>query len=244
MQKISNYPHRQNPVTAVIPAYNEANHIGSLLDVLFQVRTLTQIIVVDDGSTDDTQDVVRSFCKRDARIQLVCLSDNQGKGGAVLAGAQVSKNDLIVFLDADLIELHPENVLALIEPVSNGKCSITLGIYTQGHLQTDLTHWLTPFLSGQRCLRWSRFQSTPDLALSRWGVEAALSLHAWQYQHKSLAVPWRSVTHVMRPEKMTGIEGYWSHVQMWLDIVRYLAKCLIGGRRRHMRWMHSLRTSL
>jgi len=123
MQKITNYHHRQNPVTAVIPAYNEANHIGSLLDVLSQVRTLTHIIVVDDGSTDDTPDVVRSFCKRDARIQLVCLSDNQGKGGAVLAGAQVSKNDLIVFLDAGLIELHPENVLALIEPVGNGKCS-------------------------------------------------------------------------------------------------------------------------
>ena len=90
---------------------------------------------------------------RDARIQLVCLSANQGKGGAMLAGAQVSDNDLIVFLDADLIGLHPENVLALIEPVSNGTCSMTLGIFTQGRFQTDLTHWLTPFLSGQRCLR-------------------------------------------------------------------------------------------
>ena len=67
---------------------------------------------------------------RDARIQLVCLSANQGKGGAMLAGAQVSNNDLIVFLDADLIGLHPENVLALIEPVNNGKCSMTLGIFT------------------------------------------------------------------------------------------------------------------
>ena len=214
MQKITNYPHLQNPVTAVIPAYNEANHIGSLLDVLYQVKKLTQIIVVDDGSTDDTPDVVRSFCKRDARIQLVCLSANQGKGGAMLAGAQVSDNDLIVFLDADLIGLHPKHVLALIEPVSNGTCSMTLGIFTQGRFQTDLTHRLTPFLSGQRCLSWSRFQSTPDLALSRWGVEVALSLHAWQNQHKTLAVPWRGVTHVLRPEKMTGNEGYWSHVQM------------------------------
>lgn len=244
MQKITNYHHRQNPVTVVIPAYNEAIHIGSLIDVLFQVKTLTQIIVVDDGSTDDTPDVVRSLYKRDERIQLVCLSANQGKGGAMLAGAQVSDNDLIVFLDADLIGLHPENVLALIELVSNGTSSMTLGIFTQGRLQTDLTHWLTLFLSGQRCLRWSRFQSTPDLALYRWGVEAALVLHAWQKQHKSLAVPWRSVTHVLRPEKMTGIEGYWSHVQRWLDIVRYLAKCLISGRRRHKRWMYYLSTSL
>ena len=68
---------------------------------------------------------------RDARIQLVCLSANQGKGGAMLAGAQVSDNDLIVFLDADLIGLHPENVLTLIEPVSNGKCSDAWHIHSR-----------------------------------------------------------------------------------------------------------------
>lgn len=158
----------------------------------------------------------------------------------MVIGAQASYNELIVFLDADLIEFRPKHILSLIEPVRIGAYSMSIGIFTDGRRQTDLSHRL--ILSGQRCLRWSLFQSAPDLAATRWGVEIALSLHTWRNGYNVLTVPWRGVTHVMRPEKTKGVYGYWSHVQMWLDIVRYLVRHLIGGRRRYMKWMHYLRT--
>lgn len=221
---------RERPVTAIIPAYNEAQHIGTLLDVLCQVGVLSEIIVVDDCSTDTTAEIVRTYCHQNGRIRLVSLPFNLGKGGALAAGAQASKNDLLVFLDADLFDLQPRHILDLIEPVRSGVCNMTLGIFKGGRLQTDLSHRLTPFLSGQRCLRWSLFQHTPEIVAARWGAEVALSLYARQNKLQIQIVPWRGVTHVMRPEKTRGLEGYWSHLRMWLDIGKYLLRHLATRR--------------
>lgn len=71
---------RRNPVTAVIPAYDEEQYIDQLLDVLSQVSVLLNIIVVDDASTDDTLIIVLKHSFLDERVQLVCLPTNQGKG--------------------------------------------------------------------------------------------------------------------------------------------------------------------
>jgi glycosyltransferase involved in cell wall biosynthesis len=215
---------RDKPVTAIIPAFNEAHHIGTLLDVLLWVGEISEIIVVNDCSTDNTAEIVRTYCQRDGRIHLVSLPLNLGKGGALAAGAQASKTDLVVFLDADLISVQPVHILGLIEPVRNGMCGMTLGLFKGGRLQTDISHRLTPFLSGQRCLKWSLFKHTPEMETSRWGAEVALSLFARQNKLKVQTVPWLGVTHVMRPEKTSWLDGIWSHSQMWLDIGKYILR--------------------
>jgi len=214
---------RYEPVTAVIPAYNEAQQIACVIEVLCQINDLLQINVVDDSSSDNTSDVVRSYCARDPRLHLLRLPTNRGKGGAMTVGADASASDLIVFLDADLVGLRSEHVLALIEPVRNGVCSMTLGLFTHGRRSTDWSHRLTPFLSGQRCLRWSLFRSTPDVATARSGVEVALSLHAWRHGYRVMPVPWYGVTHVMKYEKQGWLWGQWSHLRMYGEIIRYLA---------------------
>ena len=214
---------RSEPVSCVIPAYNESRCIANVLDVVCQVPDLVQITVVDDGSEDNTSEVVRSYRERDARIRLLRLPTNRGKGGAMTVGADASASDLIVFLDADLVGLRSEHVLALIEPVRNGVCSMTLGLFTHGRRSTDWSHHLTPFLSGQRCLRWSLFRSTPDLATARSGVEVALNLHAWRHGYRVMSVPWYGVTHVMKHEKRGWLRGKWSYLPMYGEIVRYLA---------------------
>lgn len=222
---------QSEPVTVVIPAYNEEKWIGHILDVLGQVTELTQIIVVDDGSTDKTAAILYECQQLDRRIHLVRLPVNCGKGGAMLAGANASHNDLIVFLDADLIGLGPEHILALIEPVQLGRCCMTLGIFTGGRWQTDWSHRLTPFLSGQRCLRWSLFRLTPHIATTRWGIELALSLHAWSNCYGVVAISWYGVTHAMRSEKMDNLKACWSHLQMWTDIGKYLVRYLLGQKK-------------
>jgi glycosyltransferase involved in cell wall biosynthesis len=215
---------QHEPVAAVIPAHNEAQQIARVIDVLCQVSDLLQITVVDDSSSDNTSDAVQSYCERDPRIRLLRLPTNRGKGGAMAAGADASASDLIVFLDADLVGLRAEHVLALIEPVRDGVCSMALGLFTHGRRLTDWSHRLTPFLSGQRCLRWSLFRSTPDLATARAGVEIALSLHAWRHGYRVMPVPWYGVTHVMKHEKRGWLRGKWSYLPMYGEIVRYLAR--------------------
>ena len=214
----------QEGVTAVIPAYNEEDHVGEVLQALRAASLLTHIIVVDDASTDETAAVVRAAQQQDGRVRLLPLARNRGKGGAMLAGAEASETDMLVFLDADLMNLEVAHVEALVAPVYGRRCSMTLGIFKDGRIATDWSHRYFSFLSGQRCLRWSHFKATPAMADARWSVEMALNLYAWRQQYAVEHVAWRGVTHVMRGEKRLGLRGYLSHVHMWLDISKYIAR--------------------
>jgi glycosyltransferase involved in cell wall biosynthesis len=209
-------------MTAVLPAYNEAQTLGAVLMALLPVAQVNQILVVDDGSTDGTDDVVRSQCALDPRLRLIRLERNAGKAQAMLTGAVHARHDLILFLDADLIGLDTGHIRALIEPVARGNVAMSIARFVAGRRQTNWSHRLMPFLSGQRCLRWSYFADTPGFAEAGWSVEVALSLHAQRHGYPVIQVPWRGVTHRMRPEKRAGLAGYWSHVRMWAEIGRYL----------------------
>jgi glycosyltransferase involved in cell wall biosynthesis len=217
-------PSKQEAVTAVIPAHNEQKCIGKVLELLRDVSSLSQIVVIDDGSTDKTAVMVRQKCHYDERIQLICLPKNQGKAIAMHWGIKASENDILLFLDADLMHVTPEHIKALIAPIQDRSCHMTLGVFTNGRRQTDLSHKLTPFLSGQRCLRWSHFCLTPGLEQAKWGVETALSFYAWHQQYDVRHIRWSGATHDMRPEKRAGWDGYLSHMQMWYDIAAYLLR--------------------
>jgi glycosyltransferase involved in cell wall biosynthesis len=215
-------------VTAVIPAYNEARYIGDVLNVLTQVADLSQIIVVDDGSHDDTASLVQERSTLDARIELIRLPQNRGKAGALFIGTDAANNDLILFLDADLMQLRPAHIPLLINPVRREGYGMTLGVFQHGRLQTDLTHRCFPFLSGQRCVRWSLFQEVFRDEPVQWGVETAFNLHAWYHHYPVQHVPWFGVTHATRAEKQEGFSGYWSHVKMWWQIGSYTMRFLLS----------------
>lgn len=161
---------------------------------------LSEIIVVDDGSVDDTAAIVRAYREADERIQLISLSQNVGKGGAIMTGIQASSSDLLVLLDADLIDLRPSHILTLVQPVQERRCAMTLGIFKNGRHQTNLSHRYFYFLSGQRCLRWSAFGHAA-FHDTRWGIEMAFNLTAWQRGLRVQQVPWEGVSHTMRLEK-------------------------------------------
>lgn len=220
-------PKDKELVTAVIPVYNEQKYVDVVLDLLAEVPHVSQIIVIDDGSTDKTAACVRQRCACDERIQLIRLPQNKGKATAMMLGIKASFNDILLFLDGDLIDVYPEYVINLITPVIKENCHMTLGIFENGRLPTDLSHRFTPCLSGQRCLRWSHFHLAPGLGKTKWGIETALSLYAWRQDYTVRKISWPGSTHVMRPEKMVGWEGYASHIQMWFDIIVYLTRYIL-----------------
>jgi glycosyltransferase involved in cell wall biosynthesis len=210
--------------TAVIPAFNEEAHIENLLQLLLKVPALKQIVVVDDASTDKTAAIVSTYVRQDNRIQLVRLAENQGKGGAIMAGINASDPELLILLDADLLNLQPAHVEALVQPVAQGHCDMSLGLFQNGRLQTNWTHNIFYFLSGQRCLRWSAFKQATTFHNARWGIEMALNLVAWQRNLVVKHVPWNGVSHVMRLEKLNGFGKYWTYVEMWKDILTLSAR--------------------
>jgi glycosyltransferase involved in cell wall biosynthesis len=104
----------------VIPAYNEGGRLGATLEkVLAYVRSQgwnAEVIVVNDGSRDNTADLVRGFAEKDSALRLVENPGNRGKGYAVRNGMLSARGEVVVFSDADLsspIEEMPKLLAAL-----------------------------------------------------------------------------------------------------------------------------------
>ncbi len=112
-------------VSFVIPAYNEAATIRDVLDAIEQIGFDRQIVVVDDGSTDGTGDIVEEW--RSGRSDIVLVRQpNRGKGSAVRAAIGHVDGDITVIQDADM-EYDPAEVPALIAPIERGVADVVFG---------------------------------------------------------------------------------------------------------------------
>ena len=212
--------------SVVIPAYNESPNIDVVLAALRAVGDLAAIIVVDDGSVDGTADAVRRDMVTDPRVRLVCQWPNQGKGAAMVAGAQTAPTDIVLFLDADLIGLTPAHVRALALPVTTGRADMSVALFRQGRLITDLSHIVTPAVSGQRCLRWSLLRDADGLRDARYGAEMVVQQHALARRWRVQRVIWRGVTHVTKEEKLGLRKGFLARLRADAEIVRGLVRAL------------------
>ena len=180
----------RSSIAAIIPVFNEAGRVGRVLSVLRQVTELAEILVVDDGSTDNTAAEVQQAATLDGRMRCLELPGNRGKGGALFAGAHATAADLLLFLDGDLIGLQRHHVPALIGPVASGQADMAVGLFRGGRPDTDFAHRATPWLSGQRCVRRDLFLQVDEEASAGYGVETALTLAArsgkWRLEYVGL----------------------------------------------------------
>ena len=113
-------------ISCVIPAYNEENNLCRVLNAIQDYSHFNEIIVVDDGSKDNTSEIVTEFQKTNPKIKLIVNQKNLGKAGAINKAIQNSQGELIVMLDADLINLNHDNITQLIKPVINYKYGLTI----------------------------------------------------------------------------------------------------------------------
>ena len=117
-------------VSFVIPAYNEARTIAEVIERVDALEFDKQLIVVDDGSTDGTRDLVEAL--RKDRPHLMLLSQaNRGKGAAVRAAIPHLDGEIAVIQDADL-EYDPADVPRLIDPIRVGVADVVFGSRLSG----------------------------------------------------------------------------------------------------------------
>jgi glycosyltransferase involved in cell wall biosynthesis len=117
-------------VSFLVPAYNEAATIVELLDRVSRLELEKQIVVVDDGSTDGTGELIENW--RSGREDVVFLRQaNRGKGAAVRAAIPHADGEICVIQDADL-EYDPADVPALIEPIVRGSADVVFGSRLSG----------------------------------------------------------------------------------------------------------------
>lgn len=206
-------------IAAVIPAYNEEATIGEVVRTVRQTPAVNEVLVVSDGSTDGTVEAAA-----DAGARVVCLPVNVGKGGAMMAGIKNTDADLVLFLDADLIGLKPAHVMSLLEPVMDGRAEMTIGIFESGRLATDLAQFIAPYLSGQRAVRRSLFEQLPNLDLTRFGVEVALTKFVKAEGIPVEEVELKEMSHIMKEEKLGIIKGVMARMKMYWEIARCVGR--------------------
>ncbi len=207
-------------IAAIIPAYNEEKTIGDVITALKQSTQVNRIIVVSDGSEDETVNSAMHF----ENVEVIELLDNRGKGGAIKAGLERCAAEIILILDADLIGLSAEHIETLLKPVKNGEVLMSVGIFEKGRVTTDIAQKVAPFLSGQRALKRELLEDISDLDLSRFGIEVALHKHVEDNEIEAAVVQLPDLSHVMKEEKLGFWKGGLARAKMYWEIFKYMTR--------------------
>lgn len=187
----------------IIPAYNEESRIKDTLDNIVDIDLIDEILVVDDGSKDNTSKVLENY--NNPKVKFFVQNPNQGKGKALEKGLKMldDKSEIVVFLDADVGKTSSE-VVKIIKPVINGECDVAIAKFKPAtkkggmgfvkRLAKDSVYEMTGVelnasISGQRAFKREvieKFDTIPD----GYGVEVgmAIDILKWGYTMKEYIV--------------------------------------------------------
>jgi len=111
-------------LSVIIPAYNEEKNLNTILNRVQKVNIEKEIIIVDDGSSDNTRKILEGIDQTNVKVYY--HAKNMGKGVAVRTGLQYATGDIVIIQDADL-EYDPDDYPKLIQPLIEEKTSVVYG---------------------------------------------------------------------------------------------------------------------
>lgn len=200
-------------IVAIIPAFNEAISVGEVIKAMKGVKEIQKIMVVDDGSTDQT--AVRA---KKAGAEVLSLGVNQGKGEAMQRGVMATDPDIIVFADADLLNLQPYHIQKLLTPVLLDQCSMTTGTIERGKRINRINHHIEAPFSGLRVIRRELWEAVPPRFKKKYLVESGLYWAARKNHLKSINFILPGLLHLTKIEKQGTTKGVLGYLKMWLSI--------------------------
>lgn len=221
----------QARVSVVIPAHNEAARIADTVKGLLAIPEVSEIIVVDDASSDETAALARQ-----AGATVVSLPNNMGKGGALNTGVARATGDIVALLDGDLGSSSKE-ARALILPVLQNTADMTIAQFPRakkkggfGLVKNLARAGIRRFaglessapLSGQRVMTRQVLEQVVPFA-SGYGVEVALTIKVARSGFRVLEVP----TQMSHAETGRDLRGFMHRGKQFVHVARVLAACLL-----------------
>jgi len=126
-------------VSVIMPVYNEESTIEEILRRVKAVEVATEILVIDDGSTDGTRDILEKM-NDDEQLRVILHDHNRGKGAAVRTGFQHATSEVFLIQDADL-EYDPRDIPSLIRPIEEDIADVVYGSRFLGGPRRSVMFW-------------------------------------------------------------------------------------------------------
>jgi glycosyltransferase involved in cell wall biosynthesis len=205
-------------ISCVVCAYNEADRIRNILDVIVGHPALTEVIVVNDGSTDATEALLRSY----PTIRLLSHTPNRGKTFALSRGIAAARCGHLMLLDADLAGIKAADIDALAAPVMRGEAEVSISLRSNSlwiYRQLGLD-----FVSGERVVpKWLLQSAVAAMQkLPRWGGEVFMNEIFIRQGCRIAVVRWRRVLNIRKYQKVGAWRGALAEAKMIADATRVL----------------------
>jgi glycosyltransferase involved in cell wall biosynthesis len=127
-------------LSVVIPIFNEKDTILDIVKRIEAVPVDKELIMVDDCSTDNSQEILRSLLNNDRQIKIFFHEKNQGKGAALRTGFKHVTGDVVIIQDADM-EYNPEEYPNILAPIIDGRADAVFGSRFYGGTHRVLFYW-------------------------------------------------------------------------------------------------------
>jgi glycosyltransferase involved in cell wall biosynthesis len=202
-------------ITAIVAAYNEEKTIGDVLRALTTSPLIDEVIVVSDGSSDETVRVSRSF-----DVKTIALRENRGKGYAMRVGVDHGAHDILFFADGDMLNITDRHIEALVLPVLHDECDMNIGVRHRGRI-ADFLHLKMqcgPVLSGIRVMRREVFDRVPSQYQERFKIEAALNCFCSRGGYRQQHTVIYDLGHVIKESKRGLADGLRSRWEMSREV--------------------------
>lgn len=203
-------------VSAIICAYNEEKTIKDVVKSVSMVPIISEIVVVNDGSTDKTKEIIEKL-RHEISFTAIHLNENKGKGYAMAVGVESSGSDVLVFIDADQRTIPEGYINQLVSPVLNNECDMVLGYTTVNFFNQEIN----PFkiLTGERCLFKKDLEPIlSKMKESRFGIETLLYFYYLSIEKTLKFIHLETLKHNSKFQKMNSVKATASYINEGWEI--------------------------
>ncbi len=214
---------KENKISAIVSVYNEEKTVKEVVNSLINCSLVDELIVVNDGSTDNTANVLNDLAKAHP-FQNIAFEKNKGKSYAMTTGVEQATGDIIVFVDADLIGFNCEHIKVLTLPLISNQTNMVIGRRPAENPKMDITGPMDDWLGGERAVyRKDILPILDKMRETKFGVETLLNLYFKtknETNKQTMIVDLKGLKHVRKYKKYSRSKAAVNYTKAASQIVR------------------------